>query len=466
MAVEAHVGALWQGLGLAPEALPPLDLSGAEPVLPTSFRVGEAAQAAIALAGASAAALHAARGGRPQRVAVVMAHAAAEFRSERFLSIDGGPPAELWDPIAGLYPTGDGGWVRLHTNFPHHRDGMLALLHCANERDAVAEALMGWRAMDLEAAAAEAGMVASALRTFQDWDAHPQAAALRAAPVIELTRLDDAPPTPLPPAAERPLGGLRLLDLTRVIAGPVAGRALAAHGADVLRVTSPRLPDLPALDIDTGRGKRSAQLDLDRPADADRLHALAGEADVFLQAYRPGALAARGFGAETLAARRPGLVHAELDAYGFDGPWAGRRGFDSLVQTATGFNHAEADALGREKPTALPAQALDHASGYFLTAGILAALIRRAREGGSWRVRVSLARTGHWLRDLGRIDAATARRTPDPTSADAAPWLEETGSPFGRLRALSHAAKLSETPAHRACPPVPLDHDTAEWPPR
>lgn len=450
--------ALWHRAGLPAEALGWLELTGGEPALPSSFAVGTAAQASIAATALAAASLHHQRGGPPQRVAVGMRHAAAEFRSERFLRVDGQEGPEPWDAIAGLYPTADG-WVRLHTNFPHHRDGVLRLLGVENDRAAVARALLGWQARAFEDATAEAGLCVAALRSFAEWDASPQGQAVADWPV-SITRIGDAPPQSLP-AAARPLEGLRVLEMTRIIAGPVAGRALAAHGADVLLVTAPHLPAVAPLVIDTGRGKRSAQLDLRQPQGRAQLEALARGADVFLQSYRPGALAAHGFGPARLAALRPGIVHASLSAYGWDGPWQGRRGFDSLVQTASGFNLAEAEAAGDSKPRPLPAQALDHASGYLLAFGILAALHRRAVEGGSWDVRVSLAATGRWLRGLGRLEQGFA--APDPKREDLADLLEEADSGFGRLSAVRHAAQMEATPAFFARPSVPLGTDTAQW---
>ncbi|RMI27225.1 CoA transferase [Pseudoroseomonas wenyumeiae] len=458
MTPAGATAALWHRAGLPAEALGWLQLTGAEPALPSSFAVGTAAQASIAATALAAASLHRQRGGPPQRVAVEMRHAAAEFRSERLFRVDGREAPELWDAIAGLYPTADG-WVRLHTNFPHHRDGALRLLGVENDRAAVARALLGWQARAFEDAAAEAGLCAAALRSFAEWDASPQGQAVADRPV-SITRIGDAPPQPLP-AAARPLQGLRVLEMTRIIAGPVAGRALAAHGADVLLVTAPHLPAVAPLVIDTGRGKRSAQLDLRQPEGHAQLEALAREADVFLQSYRPGALAAHGFGPERLAALRPGIVHASLSAYGWDGPWQGRRGFDSLVQTASGFNRAEAEAAGDSKPRPLPAQALDHASGYLLAFGILAALHRRAAEGGSWQVRVSLAATGRWLRGLGRLEQGFS--APDPKREDLLDLLEETDSGFGRLSAVRHAARLEATPAFFARPSVPLGTDAAQW---
>ena len=453
---------VWKLAALDGEALARVTLTGRDPVLPSSFRVGAAAQASIAAAGLAAAEIFRLPTGRAQAVSVDMRHVAAEFRSERYLRIDGAPSAELWDPIAGAYRCGDGRWVRLHTNFPHHRDGVLKLLGCAYDQAAVAQALLGWKAEAFEGAAAEAGLVVAMMRTFAEWDAHPQGRAVAALPLFTMDRIGDAPPTPLPAGGARPLSGLRALDLTRVIAGPVCGRTLAAHGADVLRVTAPHLPAIEALDVDTGRGKLSTQLDLRREEGRDALRRLVHGADVFVQGYRPGALAGLGFGPRDLAALRPGLVCVSLSAYGHEGPWRGRRGFDSLVQTAGGFNAAEAEAAGVDGPKPLPAQALDHASGYLMAFAAMAALLRRAEQGGSWLVRVSLAQTAHWLRSLGRLEDGFA--CPDPAFDDIGDLLEDSASSFGRLTAVRHAARLSETPARWARPSDrPAAHPPA-WP--
>jgi len=452
--------ALWTTARLPAAALHQVTLTGADPVLPSGFAVGTAAQASIAACTLAAAHLHALRGGPAQPVSVDMRHAAVEFRSERHLRVDGAPAAELWDPLAGLYPCADG-FVRLHTNFAHHRAGVLRILGCEATREAVARALRDWRAEAFETAAAEIGIVGAAARRFEAWDQHPQARALAPQPPFTLERIGDAPPTLLPPLAARPLAGLRVLDLTRVIAGPVAARTLAAHGAEVLHIAAPHLPSMGPLVLDTGRGKRSAFLDL-RDADARaRLAGLARGADIFLQGYRPGGIAAFGFAPEQLASLRRGIIALSLSAYGHLGPWAQRRGFDSLTQTATGINWAEADAFGELVPRALPCQVLDHASGYFLALGAMAALARRAEEGGSWLVRVSLAATGQWLRSLGQVPGGPA--APDPTHAEITDLLEETDSGFGRLTCVRHAGIMSATPAHWALPSMPLGSHPAAW---
>ena len=449
---------LLTGAGLPASLAAHAVLTGAEPILRSSFRVDAAAQASIAASGLTAAALHAARGATMQEVAVDMRHAAVEFRSERHIRVDGAGMGESWDPIAGLYPTADG-FVRLHTNFPHHRDGILALLGCDNARPAVAAALLRRRSVALETEATATGLCVSAFRTHAQWLAHGQAAALAAQPLITIERIGHAPPTPLPPAMARPLAGFRVLDLTRVIAGPVAGRTLAAHGADVLHISAPHLPSIPVLVMDTGRGKRSASLDLRH--EADLFAELVCGADALLCSYRGGALAGLGFSDERLADLRPGIVVGHLSAYGMRGPWAGKRGFDSLTQTATGINADEAQAAGEVMPRVLPCQALDHASGYLLALGVMSAWMKRAREGGSWRVSVSLARTGLWLRSLGRLTDSFAVQ--EPSQDDIADLLETHASGFGHLTAVRHAAVLPVTPTFEAWPAMPLGSSAAVW---
>jgi crotonobetainyl-CoA:carnitine CoA-transferase CaiB-like acyl-CoA transferase len=453
---------LWLSAGGDPDALGRVRLTGRDPALPSSFRVGTAAQVTIAAAALAAAEVWRLRTGATQTVAVAMRHAAIEFRSERCMRIAGRPPGPVWDRIAGVYGTGDGRKVRLHTNFPHHRDGVLKLLACSYERQAVQAALMQWQAEKFEAAAAEAGLVATMLRAPAEWAAHDQGRAVAELPLLEIVKIGEAPARRLPRGAGRPLSGIRVLDLTRVIAGPVCGRALAAHGADVMRVTAPHLPDMPDLDIDTGRGKLSAHLDLRASDDRDALRGLLREAHVFVQGYRPGALAAKGFAPEALAEARPGIVAVSLSAYGHAGPWAGRRGFDSQVQNASGINVAEAEAAGVAAPKELPAQALDHATGYLMALGAMLALMRKAGEGGSWHVRVSLAQTGHWLTRLGRLDGGFA--CADPGADEIEALLDEMDTPFGRLRFIRHAAVLSATPACWVRPPVRLGTHAPVWP--
>ncbi|CAE6432873.1 unnamed protein product [Rhizoctonia solani] len=382
---------LWSlpGLKLPLHATEKLELTGPnDPVVPSSFRIGTVAQAAIACSALSSAYIHQLRHGRdePQTVSVNSRHAVLDFKSESWVTLDGKLTPDVWDPLAGVYKTKDG-YVRIHTNFPHHRDIILTTLNLpirpVPSRDQVAKAFEPWSSQDFEDTATQAGGCVSKIRSFDEWDAHPHAIHSAGNPLLALTKTGEAPLWRVfTKPGDMPLTGVRVLDLTRVIAGPVCGRTLAAHGADVIWVTSPNLPDLPALDIDTSRGKRTIQLDLNDESDLATFRSLLKDADVLLQSYRPGALAQRGFGPETLAKEYPGVITANLSAYGTDGPWGGRRGFDSLVQAATGFNIAEASVFdnSQESPIrALPVQALDHAAGHLLTLGINAALARRIK---------------------------------------------------------------------------------------
>ena len=451
---------LWRAAGQPDAALDSITLTGSEPVLPSSFAVGTAAQATVAASALAAAQLWRLRTGRQQGVRVDMRDAATEFRSEHYLGIDGKPVADHRDKIAGLYRCGDGRWVRLHTNLPHHRAGTLKLLGCDYDRAAVQRALDGWQAVALETAAAEAGLVITATRSFEEWDAHPQGRAVASLPPFVIEKIGDAPPQALP-AGDRPLSGLKVLDLTRVIAGPVCGRTLAMHGADVLLVTAAHLPAMEPLVIDNGRGKLATYLDLRKPEDRATLGSLLRQADVFVQGYRPGAIAQYGFSPQEAARIRPGIVCVSICAYGHEGPWANRRGFDSLVQNANGLNDAEAKAFGASQPKPLPAQALDHGTGFLMAFAAMSALARRATEGGSWHVRCSLAQTGVWFRNLGRIDGMAG---PDLKAEDVQDRLYESESGFGRLTAVRHSAVMSETPPRWARPSVPLGTNAPAWP--
>lgn len=454
---------VWTSAGGETSALDALTLTGEEPQLPSSFRVAAAAQISVAATGLAAAEIWKMRSGQVQDVTVDMRHAVVECRSERYMRVDGKPPPPAWDAIAGVYRTRDEKFVRLHTNFPHHRDAVCRVLSCKPERDDVQAALLQWDGEAFETAAYAAGGVVALMRSHDEWSATPHAKALAGVPLISITKIGEAAPKPWP-AGDRPLAGIRVLDLSRVIAGPVAGRTLAVHGADVLLISGPDLPAIPWLTIDTGRGKLTSFVDLKREQGRGVLRDLLAGADILSQGYRPRAIAGLGFSPDDAARISPGIIYVTLSAYGHAGPWAERRGFDSLVQTATGFNHAEGQAAGVDGPKELPAQMLDHATGYFMAFGAMMAKARQAREGGSWHVQVSLARTGQWLWNLGRL--ADGLGTRDLTGEMVMPFIEETSSGFGALRSVRHSAILSKTSALWARPAMPLGSHPPQWPPR
>lgn len=450
---------VWRLGQLPPEALARAALGGVEPVLPSSFAVGTAAQVPIAAAALAACELGHARGQPRQDVRVDMLHAALECVG--WFSIDGRVP-NIRDKFTGMYRCADG-WVRIHANFAHHRDGALRLLGLSAESAQRADAervLRDWRALDFEQAAAEQGLVVAAMRSFDDWDAHPQAQALAPQPLMRFERIGDAPPLSLARLAanERPLTGLKVLDLTRILAGPVCGRALAAYGAEVMLINAPHLPNIESI-ASTSRGKLSAHVDLRSERGRSDLDALIAGSHVFVQGYRPGALDALGYGAQALAERRPGLIYVSLCAYGSEGPWRMRRGFDSLVQTATGFNHAEAAAAGVAQPKPLPMQIIDYATGHLMAYAASAALCRQMEAGGSWHVQLSLAQTAQWIRGLGRVPGGLGAAAPQH-----ALYLETSKSGYGELVAVRHSAQLSRTPARWSRPSVPPGTDPPVWP--
>ena len=452
------LAALWRDAGGEDAALARLTLAAREPTLPSVFRVERLASVSTAAAGLAAAEYHRVRSGVAQDVHVDSRHAEIAFLSERYLRV-GGEWADHKNPLWGYYRSRDARYVQLHTTFPHHLAGHLALLGCEHDQEQVTRAVAARDAQALEDAMAARMLPGVMMRSRGEWLDSAQGRAVSALPLLEIMRIGDAPPLAIP-AGERPLSGIRVLDLTKVIAGPVCGRTLAEHGADVLRVHAPRLPFVPRLVIDTGRGKRSCHLDLAQPSDRERFEQLLAGAHVMTQGYRPGAIAAHGYGPQQVAAARPGIVYLSLCAWSHAGPWSQRRGFDSLVQMASGIAHAGAQAVGREDPHPLPCQALDHGTGYLAAFGVLMALARQSREGGSWHVRVSLAQSAEWLHRMGAI-AALDRDTPPPDAV--ADLMDAADTPFGVTHFVRPVAQLAATPGHWARGAVPLGHDPPEW---
>ncbi len=441
---------------------------GTDPILPTPFRIGVAGSATLAATGLAAADLWETRTGSKQSVGVDVRQATASLRSGHYMKLGDGEVSAKRNSIMGVYPTKDGRWSYLHCNFPNHRAAALSVLGVAEDRDAVARAVATWNALDLEEAIIAARGAGGMVRTKAEWAQHPQSAAIGSLPLLEIIRIGDSPAEPLP-AGNRPLSGIRVLDLTRVLAGPTCARTLAEHGADVLKITAPHLPNLGYQEFDTGHGKLSAHLDLREQRDVDVLKGLVREGDVFSQGYRPGTLGNRGLSPEELAAIRPGLVYVSLCAFSHAGPWASRRGFDTVVQTVSGITSRQAEVVPGKTPGPqfYPVSAINYCTGYLMATGAMVALRRRAQEGGSWLVRISLAQVGKWIVDLGEVPESAARDAP----AEFAPeelqrWSTVTETPSGALRHLKPVVQMSETQPYWARPSVPLGYHQPVWPER
>jgi crotonobetainyl-CoA:carnitine CoA-transferase CaiB-like acyl-CoA transferase len=446
-----------------------VEVTGAmDPILPTPFRITETAAAALTAVGLAANDLWEIRTGRRQKIALDTRRATASLRSGTYMSMEGEKVPHAPHTVMGIYPAKNGRWYYVHANFPNHREAALKVLGVPEDREAVAKAVAQWDAQALEEAIIAAKGAGGMVRSKAEWAEHPQAKAIAELPLMEIVRIGDAPPEPLPPG-DRPLSGIRVLDLTRVIAGPTCARTLAEHGADVLKVTAEHLPSLGRQEYDTGHGKLSTRLDLREEQDRETLKTLVREADVFSQGYRPGTLGARGFSPEALASLRPGIVVVSLCAFSHAGPWALRRGFDTVIQTVSGITHRQGEVFPGKAPGPqfYPVSAIDYLTGYLMAAGAMVALARRAREGGSWHVRISLAQVGRWLVNRGEVPESEVKNVASEfTPEELERWSMVTETPVGRLRHLSPVLQFSETPARWARPTVPLGHHKPEWPAR
>ena len=441
---------------------------GADPVLPTPFRIGETGAATLAAVGLAVSDLWEIRTGRSQDVAIDVRRATASLRSGRYMKMEGAPISADAHPVMGVYPAKNGRWSYIHANFPHHRAIALKVLGVEEDRDAILKAVAGWDALELEEAIIAAGGAGGMVRTMDEWAQHPQGAAIATLPLMEIVKIGDSPPEELHPG-DRPLSGVRVLDLTRVIAGPTCGRTLAEHGADVLKITAAHLPSLGRQEYDTGHGKLSAQLDLREARDAETLRGLVRNADVFSQGYRPGTLGSRGFSPEMLAQLRPGIVAVSLSAFSHAGPWASRRGFDTVIQTVSGITSRQGKVFpgAQPGPQFYPVSAIDFLTGYLMAFGAVVALARRAREGGSWHVRISLAQVGRWLVGRGEVPMTDLKNVAKEfTAAELERWSMTSDTPVGRLQHLAPALRLSETPPRWARPTVPLGYHQPVWPSR
>lgn len=454
---EKILSDLLKSVGLATD-FKNITINGNDPILPTPFLIGEAGAAMIAAVGYLAAELWYLKTKKQQHISVNVRDAAIAQRSHEYLRIIGEKKPDLWSPLSDFYQTQDNRWIQLHCNFPHHQQGVIKLLGCENNKSSVAAAVKNWPAEILEEKLSEQGLCAAVVRTPQEWQSHPQAQAIKNLPLLEIIKIDDSKPKALP-AGNRPLSGIKVLDLTRVVAGPVCGKTLAEQGATVMLISSPNLPFILPLVMDTGFGKLSAFIDLNKSADKEKLIKLIAEADIFSQSYRPNGLAERGFSPEELAKIKPGIIYISFTAYSHQGPWATRHGYDSLVQSATGIVYEQSAG---EKLQHLPTQSLDYLTGYLAAFGAMEALRRRTLAGGSYLVRASLVQTAHWLKQLGRVK--NFAQCSIPTSEQIKDLLAQSDTSFGKLEHLLPVLKMSETPPFLDKPVVPLGTDAPIWP--
>lgn len=430
-----------QSIGHPEVELSHIAISGQDPILPSPFFIGEAGASVQAAVGYISSELWYLKTRQKQTIEVSVRDAAIAQRSHHYVRLLHTQNDKLWDPISGFYETKDNRWIQFHCNFSHHKQGVLSVLKCLDEKEAVKEATKEFEAHFLEYTLQHKGMCAAMVRSTEEWENHPQYKAIAHLPPIEIVKLCDSAPKQFPEGT-KPLQGIKILDLTRVIAGPVCGKTLAEHGAKVLLIRSPHLPNILPLLVDTSCGKQSVLLDLDIDENKKKLLSMAKDADIFCQSYRPGGLDAKGFSPADLVALNPYLIYVTFDTYGHLGPWSSFHGFDTLVQSVSGIALEQG---GGVFPQHLPAQTLDYITGYLGALGAMEALRRRALFGGSYLVRISLAKTAKWLLDLGRINTDAFHNISIPNRDELTDLLITTNSDFGPLECLKPVLKMSET---------------------
>ena len=444
-------------------------VTGTDPVFSTRFKIAETCAAVLGGVGVAICDIWELKTGRRQAVSIDARHAAAGLRSSVYLQRPG--PDGVFRPVVNKHheamiaitqpwPTKDGRWVLPHFGLPNLQARMLKLLSCEPNPQSVASAVAKWDALDLEAAIDEARVCGGMVRSNEEWLRHAHGQVLAAKPIVEIFKIGDSDPERLPRDG-RPLSGIRALDLTRILAGPMAARTLAEHGADVLMVAAEHLPQIPEHVLDTSHGKRSCFLDLTQGHDVACLKRLIQGADVFSQGYRPGAISRLGFGPEEVAALRPGIIYVSINCYGADGPFSHRAGWEQVAQTMTGLCHEGRTAVRPDGPALLPAAACDYTTGYLAAYGVLLALAARARNGGSYHVRASLCRSGMFICRQGKVVFSGLGLDLSATELEAI--RIESRPKSGPLRHLGPIIRLSETAPHWTRPTPQLGGDSPEW---
>lgn len=446
-------------------------ITGSDPFYRTPFRIGETTAAVLAATGVAANDLWELRTDRRQTIGITVPEAAATLRvvdytmkrdaDGRYKRLPVSDSMKHMVTVTQPWPTADGRWFLPHFNLPHLERRVLDVLECESTPTSVNAAVGRWNADALETAIAEARACGGKIRTAEEWLTHPQGAYLATRPVVEITKVAASEPEPLP-LGDRPLSGVRVLDLTRILAGPTAGRTLAEHGADVLMVAAPHLPQVPEFVRDLSHGKRSCFLDLGRAEEATRLAALAREADVFVNGYRPGRLGEHGFGLDELVRQRPGLVVVSINCFGSGGPFATKGGWEQVAQSVTGIAHTHGEMTGAGRPKLAPAPMCDYLTGYLAAFGAMLALGRRAREGGSYHVQVSLCQSAMFYQRQG-LASGFDNASEQLTEAELEPLYVREDSSYGDLLTLGPVLRMSETPCRWALPTPKLGGDQAEW---
>jgi crotonobetainyl-CoA:carnitine CoA-transferase CaiB-like acyl-CoA transferase len=441
-------------------------ITGEDPVYSARFKIGETTANILAGIGVAVTDIHEIKTGRRQKVNVDVRHAAATCKSSRLMCqpdaegqwkrVPDTPSMAHMRSITQPWQTKDGRWYLPHFNLPHLHDRVIGVLGCESNADAVEKAVAKWNSHDLEEAIAKARACGSIVRSNAEWLEHPHGKVLAGKPLVEIIKIGDTDPIPFP-KGERPLSGIRVLDLTRILAGPIAARTLAENGADVLMVTAKHLPQVPEHVMDTSHGKRSCFLDLNKPEDVETIRQLARTADVFSQGYRPGIMNKFGLSPEALAKERPGIIYVTISCYGADGPFSDRGGWEQIAQCATGICLDNGD----ERPTLLPASACDYTTGYNGAYGVLLALARRAREGGSYHVRVSLCRSGMYIYKQGQVSYQQPNMELSERELDEV--MVESSGGHGRLKHLGPVVRMSETRPYWDKPSPLLGSSKPEW---
>ena len=446
-----------------------LEITGSDPVLETRFRLAETASAALASVGVAVNDLWELKTGQRQSIAIDARAATAALCSNKYLQIqnENGGFDEFIDPnheanraLTGIYQTKDGRWVLPHFGLDNLRERMLGLLQADADKQSIIKAVSKWDALDLESAMDEAQVCGGMVRTNNEWMAEAHGQILDAKPVVEIIKIGDSAPEPMP-EGPRPLSGIRALDLTRILAGPITARTLAEHGADVLMVTAPHLPQVPPYVGDTSHGKRSCFLDLRKENEKQALLNLVKRSDVFSQGYRPDKLRRLGFGPDTLASLRPGLIYVSISCFGEGGPFSHRAGWEQIAQIMTGIAAEGIQITPEYKPRTLPVAANDYITGYLGAYGVLLALARRASEGGSYHVRVSLCQTAMMIYRQGKI-----ANLPDNLSLsvdEIARLSQQSTCHLGHIRHLAPVLQLSETAPRWTLPTPKLGSDKPAW---